>query len=167
MRYDLKIDNKIISFDLEEKDKDYQIILDEKSSNADLVKVDSNLYSLVVNGSTFNIAIFKEGKTIQVYYKGDLFTFEIPSQREKGSLENSSGVDKINAPMPGRIIKILKNVGDSVSEGEGIIVVEAMKMESELKTSIAGNITAINIKEGDTVELGSHLVTVESDDKEE
>ena len=86
---------------------------------------------------------------------------------QKGSLENSSGVDKINAPMPGRIIKILKNVGDSVSEGEGIIVVEAMKMESELKTSIAGNITAINIKEGDTVELGSHLVTVESDDKEE
>ena len=63
--------------------------------------------------------------------------------------------------------KILKNVGDSVSEGEGIIVVEAMKMESELKTSIAGNITVINIKEGDTVELGSHLVTVESDDKEE
>ena len=167
MRYDLKIDNKIISFDLEQKDKDYQIILDEKSSNADLVKVDSNLYSLVVNGSTFNIAIFKEGKTIQVYYKGDLFTFEIPSQRERGSFENSSGIDKINAPMPGRIIKILKNIGDSVSEGDGIVVIEAMKMESELKTNMPGKITEIKVKEGDTVELGTHLITVESDDKKE
>ncbi|MBT89239.1 MAG: hypothetical protein CMN79_01940 [Spirochaetales bacterium] len=167
MRYDLKIDNKIISFDLEQKDKDYQIILDEKSSNADLVKVDSNLYSLVVNGSTFNIAIFKEGKTIQVYYKGDLFTFEVPSQREKGSFENSSGIDKINAPMPGRIIKILKNIDDSVSEGDGIVVIEAMKMESELKTNMPGKITEIKVKEGDTVELGTHLITVESDDKKE
>ena len=167
MRYDLKIDNKIISFDLEQKDKDYQIILDEKSSNADLVKVDSNLYSLVVNGSTFNIAIFKEGKTIQVYYKGDLFTFEVPSQREKGSFENSSGIDKINAPMPGRIIKILKNIDDSVSEGDGIVVIEAMKMESELKTNMPGKITEIKVKEGDTVELGTHLITDESDDKKE
>ena len=106
-------------------------------------------------------------KTIQVYYKGDLFTFEIPSQRERGSFENSSGIDKINAPMPGRIIKILKNIGDSVSEGDGIVVVEAMKMESELKTNMPGKITEIKVKEGDTVELGTHLITVESDDKKE
>ena len=68
--------------------------------------------------------------------------------------------------MPGRVIKILKNIGDNVSEGEGLVVVEAMKMESELKTSIEGKVTEIKVKEGDTVELGAHLITVENPDQE-
>ena len=167
MKYDLKIDNKLISFNLEQKDTGYQIVLDEKTYNTDLIKIDSNLYSLIVNGSTFNIAISKEGKKIQIYYKGDLFSFEIPSRREKGSFENASGIDKIYAPMPGRIIRILKNIDDSVSRGEGVIVIEAMKMESELKTSISGKVSAISTKEGNTVELGAHLITIESDESKE
>ena len=167
MKYDLKIDNKLISFTLEEKNENYQIVLDQKNYEADLIRVDSNLYSLIVNGSTFNIAISKKGREIQVYHKGDFFTFEIPSQRERGSFENSSGIDKINAPMPGRVVKILKNIGDIVTEGEGLVVIEAMKMESELKTSIVGKVTEIKIKDGDTVELGEHLITIESDESKE
>ena len=67
--------------------------------------------------------------------------------------------------MPGRVVKLLKSVGDSVSEGDGVVVVEAMKMESELKTTIDGKITDISVKEGDTLDLGAHILTVESKDK--
>ena len=52
-----------------------------------------------------------------------------------------------------------------MSEGDGVVVVEAMKMESELKTSIYGTITDISVKEGDTLDLGAHILTVESEDK--
>ena len=52
-------------------------------------------------------------------------------------------------------------------DGDGVIVVEAMKMESELKTNIDGKITEINVKEGDTVDLGAPLLTIESQDKKE
>ncbi|MEE2975763.1 MAG: biotin/lipoyl-containing protein [Thermodesulfobacteriota bacterium] len=166
MKYDIKIANKLISFDLNEQDGGYIVTLEDKEFSGELIKVDSNLYSFVVDGSTYNISINKEGKKIQIYFRGDLFEFEIPSQRERTGLDNASGIDKINAPMPGRIIKLLKNIGDEVSEGEGLIVVEAMKMESELKTSISGKVTEINVQEGDTVELGAHLITVEDPEQE-
>ncbi len=145
MKYDLKIGNKLVSFDLQENDGNYIVTIDEKKFTGEIIKVDTHLYSFIVDGSTYNIAINKEGRKIQIYYKGDFFEFEIPSQREKVSSENATGIDKINAPMPGRVIKILKNIGDNVSEGEGLVVVEAMKMESELKTSIEGKVTEIKV----------------------
>ena len=166
MKYDLKIGNKLVSFDLQENDGNYIVTIDEKKFTGEIIKVDTHLYSFIVDGSTYNIAINKEGRKIQIYYKGDFFEFEIPSQREKVSSENATGIDKINAPMPGRVIKILKNIGDNVSEGDGLVVVAAMKMVSELKTSIEGKVTEIKVKEGDTVELGAHLITVENPDQE-
>lgn len=165
MKYSLKVNKKIISFDLTEEEGNYQILLDKKKYSGELVKIDSNLYSLICDGSTYTIAIQKEGKEISLFFKGDLFTYEIPSQRDKGGSENTSGIDKISAPMPGRVVKLLKSVGDNVVEGDGVVVVEAMKMESELKTSIDGKITDISVKEGDTLDLGAHILTVESPDK--
>tara|TARA_B110000196_G_scaffold62755_1_gene52448 strand:+ start:97 stop:597 length:501 start_codon:yes stop_codon:yes gene_type:complete len=165
MKYTLKINKKMVSFELLQQGDAYEITLDEKEYDAELIRIDSNLYSLIVNGSTYTIAIEKEGKRIELFFKGDLFSYEIPSVRDKGGTENTSGIDKISAPMPGRVVKILKSIGDMVSEGEGVVVVEAMKMESELKTTIDGKITGISVKEGDTVDLGSHILTVESQDK--
>ena len=81
-------------------------------------------------------------------------------------MDNASGVDKISAPMPGRVVKVLKAVGETVGEGEGLIIVEAMKMESELKSSIDGKITEVSVKDGDTVDLGAHLITVEAEESE-
>ena len=139
----------------------------KKKYNAELIKIDSNLYSMILDGQTCTVAIKKEGKLIEIFYKGDLFSFEVPSARDKSSLENASGVDKISAPMPGRVVKVLKKVGDIIKEGEGLIVVEAMKMESELKSSIDGKVSEISVKDGDTVDLGAHLITVENDEKED
>ena len=63
--------------------------------------------------------------------------------------------------MPGKIVKIFVKVGDVVTEGQGLVVVEAMKMENELKAPKAGTITQIITKEGATVENGAPLVVVE------
>ena len=81
--------------------------------------------------------------------------------------ENASGIDKIIAPMPGRVVKVLKASGEKVAEGEGVIIVEAMKMESELKSAIDGTVTEVSAKDGDTVDLGAHLITVVADDAKE
>ena len=165
MKYSLKINKKIIPFELTDKDNNLEVIIDEKKYSVELVRIDSNLYSLICDGSTYTIAIQKQGKEISLFFKGDLFTYEIPSQRDKGGSENTSGIDKISAPMPGRVVKLLKSVGDIVTEGDGVVVVEAMKMESELKTTIDGKITEISVNEGDTLDLGAHILTVESQDK--
>ena len=167
MKYSLKIGKEILDFNLTESGEIFNIELNEKKYNAELIKIDSNLYSMILDGQTCTVAIKKEGKSIEIFYKGDLFSFEVPSARDKSSLENASGVDKISAPMPGRVVKVLKKVGDIIKEGEGLIVVEAMKMESELKSSIDGKVSEISVKDGDTVDLGAHLITVENDEKED
>ena len=167
MKYSLKIGKEILNFNLAESGEIFNIEFNEKKYNAELIKIDSNLYSMILDGQTCTVAIKKEGKLIEIFYKGDLFSFEIPSARDKSSLENASGVDKISAPMPGRVVKVLKKVGDIIKEGEGLIVVEAMKMESELKSSIDGKVSEISVKDGDTVDLGAHLITVENDEKED
>jgi len=64
--------------------------------------------------------------------------------------------------MPSRVVKILKNVGDGVKLGEGVIVVEAMKMESELKSTLDGKVTEIKVEEGDAVESGTVLLSLSS-----
>ncbi len=71
------------------------------------------------------------------------------------------GRSTIKAPMPGKVVRVLVAVGDSVEAGQGLIVVEAMKMQNELKTQRAGKVTEVHTKENDTVEAGTLLLVIE------
>lgn len=66
----------------------------------------------------------------------------------------------IVSPMPGSILDVRVNVGDTVAEGQVIVMLEAMKMEIEIKAETAGVVSAVNVKKGDMVESGSVLVTL-------
>jgi oxaloacetate decarboxylase alpha subunit/pyruvate carboxylase subunit B len=66
----------------------------------------------------------------------------------------------LSAPMPGMIVKYLKNVGDKVSEGETLVVLEAMKMENALPSPANGTVKALNFSSGDTVKKGDVLAVV-------
>ena len=72
-----------------------------------------------------------------------------------------SGPSAVQSPMPGKVVKVLVAVGDEVKAGQGVVVVEAMKMENELKSPKAGKITELHAKEGGTVEINAKLVAVE------
>ncbi|HWE28027.1 MAG TPA: biotin/lipoyl-containing protein [Polyangia bacterium] len=71
------------------------------------------------------------------------------------------GASSVLSPMPGKVVKVLVAVGDEVKSGQGVVVVEAMKMENELKSPKDGKIKAVAVKEGQAVEAGQSLVTLE------
>ncbi len=71
------------------------------------------------------------------------------------------GKFRIAAPMPGRIVRVLAAAGDLVAAGQGIVVIEAMKMQNELKAPRDGRVTAIEVKEDDRVNAGAILATIE------
>ena len=71
------------------------------------------------------------------------------------------GPSAVQSPMPGKVVKVLVAVGDEVKAGQGVVVVEAMKMENELKSPKDGKVKAVAAKEGQTVEAGQSLVTLE------
>ncbi len=63
--------------------------------------------------------------------------------------------------MPGKIVRVLVSVGDTVRAGQGIAVIEAMKMQNELKAAGAGTVTSISVKDGDTVTAGAVLAVID------
>lgn len=78
-----------------------------------------------------------------------------------GGSADASGKAEIKTAMPGKVVRILKETGDTVEKGEGVIVVEAMKMQNEMRSPKDGSLTEIKFAEGDTVAAGDVLVTIE------
>jgi len=81
--------------------------------------------------------------------------------RRGDAAASGKGPQKILAPMPGKVVKVLVKVGDAVAAKQGVVVVEAMKMENELKAARAGTVKEVKAVEGTSVEAGSVLVIVE------
>jgi biotin carboxyl carrier protein len=79
----------------------------------------------------------------------------------KGQTSQGDGPQQIKAPMPGKIVKLLVKPGDKVDARQGLVVVEAMKMENELKARAAGTVSEVRVTEGSSVEAGAILVVLE------
>ncbi len=164
MNHIFKLNNEIHRVAVNEEKERVQIEINEETSyQVEYHVIDNNLYTLIIDNQVVTLAASKDGKKIQVFLDGDLHELEILSEREilKGSAIGT-GMEVIS-PMPSRVVKILKKEGDSVELDESVVVVEAMKMESELKAPSSGKIKEIKVKEGDTVESGSVLVVLSSE----
>ena len=97
-----------------------------------------------------------------VYFEGRTFLYESPNQNRfgrKGTGKIKSG--EVLSPMPGKVIKLLKNKGETVKAGETVLVMEAMKMEYTLKADVAGIIELLSCQVGDQVPLGRLLVKIQ------
>ena len=160
MTYSFKLDNQIYKVTIEQEDNNVAAMINGEEYPVEYTRLDDNLYSIIINDKSFTIGTYKHGKQVQVFHAGDLYEFEAISDRE---LSRSGGMEsglEIFAPMPSRVVKLLKSEGDDVAEGDAVVVVEAMKMESELKALQAGKIKSIKVSEGDAVEAKTLLVVL-------
>jgi biotin carboxyl carrier protein len=132
----------------------------EPLSNAKVVEVEPGVYSILMDGASHEVRI-GEG---YVVVGNRRFEYEVEDPRQwkrSGDAAAGGGRAAIVAPMPGKIVRILVAPGDEVEAGQGVVVVEAMKMQNEMKAPRSGRITAINVKENDSVNAGAVLVVIE------
>ncbi len=164
MIYTFKFQDQIYKINLEKDDKQIQVEIDGEKYPVEFDKIDDNLLSIIIDGASQSIGVYKKGKKVQVFINGDLYELEAVSEREQRKAHHTaSGIQEIKSPMPSRVVKILKAEGDDVAMDEGVIVVEAMKMESELKSPIEGKVKEIIVEEGNAVEAGTVLAVVSSE----
>lgn len=78
-----------------------------------------------------------------------------------GPAAHGKGPQRLTAPMPGKVVRVLVAPGDTVEAGQGLIVVEAMKMENELRAAKAGTVASVSVSEGQSVDAGAVLAVVE------
>jgi len=161
---------KAIVKELKRDGSQLTIAVDDEIFNVDLVKVGPAEYSVLYKGRSYNIEVVPGSEpkhyTVNTFY----FTHEIEvvdaeSRYIRSRNESAGGhiSNIIRSPMPGKIVKILVAEGDTVEAGQTVIIVSAMKMESEFKASKAGIISEIPVKEGDTVDGNQVLVVIEDE----
>jgi biotin carboxyl carrier protein len=120
------------------------------------VRVDGRVVDLTIEGSPPEVGAVASGH--RSYVRVESERMRAAAQAKKSS---SSGGDKIiKSPMPGRVVKVLVAKGDSVGVGQGLLVLEAMKMENEVRARIAGTVADVHVAAGATVEGGARLLTL-------
>jgi biotin carboxyl carrier protein len=87
--------------------------------------------------------------------------FDPRDLRAKQDGPASHGGQQVRAPMPGKVVRVLVSADESVREGQGLVVVEAMKMQNEMKSLVAGRVTEVRARAGATVKAGEVLVVIE------
>lgn len=119
------------------------------------------VFSILIDGRSYQATLLAPG-TIQVNDR--VFSVELFDPRElraRSSAGASHGRQNIAAPMPGKVVRLLAAVGDTVEAGQGLIVVEAMKMQNEMKSPKTGIVAEIKTKGGATVAAGEILIVIE------
>jgi len=101
--------------------------------------------------------------TLWVHFGGRTFAVDAqPASRKRKKAGGGASSDKVLAPMPGKVTKILVNAGQEITKGQAVLVMEAMKMEYTLKAEVAGKIGQIECQVSDQVVLGKLLVKIET-----
>ncbi len=117
---------------------------------------------LSIDGRIFNVIIHSNSSSHSVFVNGRLFRVErrtgLAMLREGRARR---GKKDVKITMPGRVIQVVRTAGDEVKEGEPVLVIEAMKMQNEIKAPRSGRLTKVNFDTGDYVEAGSILFTIE------
>ena len=136
------------------------------SHTVDARVLDHGAVSLLVDGRSHDVELDESGDEVQVQVGSELLTVDVADERavrlRAGRAGFSvSGKAVVTAPMPGKLVRVLVAPGDQVAEGQGLVVVEAMKMENELKSPKAGTVIEVFASEGSTVEANAKLLTVE------
>lgn len=125
-----------------------------------------DITSFIFENQSYLIDVVSEGITCDVYTRGSFRTVKIFNDEmllheslKAGGL--AGGAKTLTSGMPGKIVKVYVNEGDEVPEGGSLLVMEAMKMENEMKATSAVKVAKVHVKDGDSVESGATLISFE------
>jgi biotin carboxyl carrier protein len=166
MRYTTIVDGEERVVEVTPRDNGYRVTVANKVLEVDAVQLQHSAVSLLVGTRSYRCDIeqARDGK-VNVLVGESVYPLEILDERKlrlrrAGGKFTMEGPQRVDAPMPGKVTRVLVKAGDEVQEGQGLVVVEAMKMENELKSPKAGKVTELLAVEGSAVESGAKLVVV-------
>ena len=133
---------------------------DGRSAYATVEQPEPGVYHVLIEGRSFEVRV--SGERMDVSGRELHVIFEDPRDaRSTGAAAAVQGRQSIAAPMPGKVVRVLVSEGDTVERDQGIVVIEAMKMQNEMKSPKAGRVASLAAREGTTVALGEILAIVE------
>jgi biotin carboxyl carrier protein len=134
-------------------DETYRVSVEFIGRDVLLLKLDGRVFNVVVNSDTVSHSVIVNGRNFRVGKKSAVNIL----REDKGRIRKRD----VKITMPGRVVRVLAAAGDAVEEGQPVLVLEAMKMQNEIKSPRRGRISRVHFSAGDYVEAGSILFSVE------
>jgi biotin carboxyl carrier protein len=138
---------------------DGAFVADGRTGAASILEVEPDVYSVLLDGRSYEVRVQGAGLVVE----GQFYDVQIDDPREAKRVGTAhvEGRQTLVAAMPGKVVRVLAREGDAVESGQGIIVVEAMKMQNEVKSPKSGRIVTMAVSEGAAVGAGDTLAVVD------
>jgi biotin carboxyl carrier protein len=169
MRYEVQLASsygeKKHVIELERDAAGWRVTLDGRPVTADAVEIAPDILSILLEGQSYEISVTPspDGK-LKLQTGWQEFTAEVIDPRAWSGRRHSNveaeGRQQVVAPMPGKVVRLLVKAGDHVEAGQGLLVVEAMKMQNEIRSPKSGTVERVLAKEGQPVNAGEVLCVV-------
>jgi biotin carboxyl carrier protein len=157
------IGNEQVTLSWSESDGKLRARVGVREYELELRRVSSGLFWLGWNGGAADVIVTPDNGGYDVSIRGHRIHVEFleSSKRvHRQAAGTGSGIVEIKAPMPGKVVRLLRHESDEVQAQQGILVIEAMKMQNEIRSPKAGRILELRVREGETVGLGQLIARV-------
>jgi biotin carboxyl carrier protein len=165
MIYDVTIDGKDYRLELERTEAGWGCRVDGRDVQVDAVLARRDVLSVLIGGKAYEIKREHTATDMQLWVGGVRYLSELGDPRSlrgrRASAADEIGPKKLLAPMPGKVVRVLIGEEQAVEAGQSILVVEAMKMQNEIKSPKKGTVQKIVAAEGANVNAGDVLAIVE------
>ena len=164
MTYEVSINGRNYRLELNRDEGKWLCRLDGREIEVDAVLARPDVLSLRIGNQAYEVKCERVGGDQHIWVGSQRFSTEVRdprSLRGRARTVDDSGPRKLTAPMPGKVVRVLVSAGTEVEAGSGVVVVEAMKMQNEIKSPKKGKIQKIFVDEGAAVNAGDVLAIVE------
>jgi biotin carboxyl carrier protein len=172
MKYLVTINDQPLTVDISEQAGELRIMVNGRPiTNSVVTDQEHHRLLMLLDSRSFDAEVYRSNGVTSVLLAGREFPCIVEDERlvsihRQAGLTQTGRDTEVKAPMPGLIVRLLKDVGDTVTKGESLLIVEAMKMENELKSTISGKVKEIHIQIGRPVDKGQLLITLSGHDQE-
>jgi biotin carboxyl carrier protein len=141
----------------------YTVRLDGRAIEVDVRDAGPYTMSVIADGRAQEVAIERREGGYRVVLRGQVLDVALAEGAQGGAAprRTAGGPSRVQAPMPGKLVRVLVSAGQDVGAGQGLVVMEAMKMENEIRAPRAGRVKEAPVREGQAVETGALLVLLE------
>jgi biotin carboxyl carrier protein len=164
MKYEAEVQGKPVTVEFERRDGRVIGRVDTREYDLEFFCPEEGVYTFLAGDQVYETQVSElDDTSLRVQIGSRVMTTRIIDRRHRRtSAEHTmEGRQNLTAPMPGRVVRVLLNGGDEVAAGQGVIVVEAMKMQNEIKSPKSGHVVEVRVAEGATVNANQVLAVVE------
>jgi biotin carboxyl carrier protein len=168
MEQELRLGQELFKVATEAKGGKVKVTVRDETYEVDLQNISENCLSLLIDGVAYTAYVARQDNKRFVQIGEEQYLFEEPEEEVSGPAGGAAAQlaqTEIGPPMPGKVVKFLVQEGQKVKAGQGLVIVEAMKMENEIKSTIEAIVKRVNFSAGDLVNLGDVIIELEPAEK--